>query len=528
VTLIYALTAPRPRRYSAFVKKPDGTTKSSWYTGLKLPRYRTLSKSTPVDVCIVGAGIAGLSVAYLLAKEGKSVIVLDEGPIGSGQTGRTSAHLASAIDDRFVEIERQRGKEESKLAYESHAAAIDTIERIATENQIDCNFARLNAFLSPLPTDPPDLLDREFAAAQRAGFADIELLATGGLYGGRCIRFGNQARFQPMQYLIGLANAVTAIGGRICIGKRVIDVQGADVKKDIPAIAKLRGGLQVSAGAIVVATNTPSPINDWFGIYTKQAAYRSYVIGMTVPRDAIADALYWDTADPYHYVRLQRPKASRSDLLLIGGEDHKVGQPPVGEDPFKKLEVWTREHFPAAQRVKFRWSGQVQEPADGLAFIGRANSSGENLFVATGDSGMGLTHGTIAGLLITDLIMGRENPWEKLYDPSRKMLNVEFVTENLNTVTQYKDFLTAGDVGSVEHIPKGEGALIRDGLTKLAVYRDEEGHLHKHSAICTHLQCIVQWNAIEKTWDCPCHGSRFDRLGKVLIGPAIDDLPAAK
>jgi Rieske Fe-S protein len=213
---------------------------------------------------------------------------------------------------------------------------------------------------------------------------------------------------------------------------------------------------------------------------------------------------------------------------LIGGEDHKVGQPPVGEDPFKKLEVWTREHFPAAQRVKFRWSGQVQEPADGLAFIGRANSSGENLFVATGDSGMGLTHGTIAGLLITDLIMGRENPWEKLYDPSRKMLNVEFVTENLNTVTQYKDFLTAGDVGSVEHIPKGEGALIRDGLTKLAVYRDEEGHLHKHSAICTHLQCIVQWNAIEKTWDCPCHGSRFDRLGKVLIGPAIDDLPAAK
>jgi glycine/D-amino acid oxidase-like deaminating enzyme len=512
------MTAPRLHRYISAVKKPDGTTKSSWYTGVKMPRYRTLSKATQVDVCIIGAGIAGLSVAYLLAKAGKSVLVLDEGPIGSGQTGRTSAHLASAIDDRFVEIEKLHGKDGAKLAYESHAAAIDTIERIANENQIECDFARLDAFLSPLPSDPPDSLDREFAAAQQAGFADIELLETGGLYGGRCLRFGNQARFQPMQYLVGLANAVTALGGRISTGKRVIDVQGADEKKGTPATAKLRGGLQVSATAIVVATNTPSPINDWFGIYTKQAAYRSYMIGMTVPRDAIPDALYWDTADPYHYVRLQRPAKSRSDLLLVGGEDHKVGQAPAGEDPFNKLEVWTREHFPAAQRVKFKWSGQVQEPADGLAFIGRANSSGDNLFVATGDSGMGLTHGTIAGLLITDQIMGRENPWEKLYDPSRKMLNLEFVTENANTVAQYKDFLTGGDVRSVEEIPKGEGSLIRDGLTKLAVYRDDDGQLHKHSAICPHLQCIVQWNGVEKTWDCPCHGSRFDPKGKVLMG----------
>jgi len=167
----------------------------------------------------------------------------------------------------------------------------------------------------------------------------------------------------------------------------------------------------------------------------------------------------------------------------------------------------------------------VQEPADGVAFIGRALTANENVYVATGDSGMGLTHGTIAGILISDLILGRANPWEKLYDPSRKQTNAEFVKENANAVAQYADLISGGEVKSADDIAPGSGALMRQGLSKLAVYRDEAGALHKHSAACTHLKCIVQWNHIEKTWDCPCHGSRFDPTGKVLMGPAIDDLP---
>jgi nitrite reductase/ring-hydroxylating ferredoxin subunit len=328
--------------------------------------------------------------------------------------------------------------------------------------------------------------------------------------------------------LVGLAKAIEKLGGKIRTGQRVKDVQGTDTKKKSPARAQLEGKLRVTADAIVVATNTPSPVNNWMGIYIKQASYRSYMIAAAVPKGAVKDLLYWDTGDPYHYVRLQALPRVKNDLLLIGGEDHKTGQFPLNGAPFLNLEQWGRRMFPMMGRTRYRWSGQVQEPADGLAFIGRVPTGLENVYVATGDSGMGLTHGTIAGILLTDLILGRKNRWEKLYDPGRKEFNREFLSENLNTIAQYKDFLTGGEVESTDEIAMGQGALMRKGLSKLAVYRDDSGKLHKHSAVCTHLQCIVQWNPIEKSWDCPCHGSRFDPLGKVVIGPAIDDLPAAK
>jgi Rieske Fe-S protein len=201
---------------------------------------------------------------------------------------------------------------------------------------------------------------------------------------------------------------------------------------------------------------------------------------------------------------------------------------PQEGSAFLSLETWAMEKFSMVGETRYRWSGQVQEPADGLAFIGRAPTKGENVYVITGDSGMGLTHSTIGGLLLTDLIMGRPNPWEALYDPSRKILNAEFVRENANVVAQYKDLVTSGEFKSVDEIPAGHGAVMREGLSKIAVYRDPAGKVHRHSAICTHLQCVVQWNPTEKSWDCPCHGSRFDPDGKVLMGPAIDDLPRVK
>jgi Rieske Fe-S protein len=253
------------------------------------------------------------------------------------------------------------------------------------------------------------------------------------------------------------------------------------------------------------------------------------MIGATVPKGKVDDNLYWDTGDPYHYVRLEADPERKSpfDLLLIGGEDHKTGQFPKDGAPFLALEKWAREKFPMIGEVKVRWSGQVQEPDDYVAFIGRATPHAkENVFVATGDSGMGLTHGTIAGILITDLVMGRPNAWEKLYDPARKMspLNKDFVAENLNVMAQYKDLVTGGEVKSEEDVTRGEGAVMREGLKKVAVYRDLAGSVHKCSAVCTHLGCVVEWNHVEKIWDCPCHGSRFDPEGRVVMGPAIEDL----
>ena len=518
------------------MKSPDGATTSNWYDTVKPPRYSPPPGNLRVDVCVVGAGIAGLTTAYLLAKEGKSVVVLDEGEVASGQSGRTSAHLASANDDRFIEVQKIHGVEGSKLAYESHAAAIDRIEKIVAEETIDCDFKRLDGYLFSLPTDEPDLLDRELEAAKRAGFADakkIERIILAGYETGPCLCFPRQARFQPVKYLAALAKAVEKQGGKIYTGCRVKDVQGADAEKKQPARAQIDDGpAAVLADAIVVATNTPAPINDWAGIYTKQAAYRTYMIGATVPKGSVDDALYWDTGDPYHYVRLEADKDRKGDdLLIVGGEDHKTGQFPEEAAPFMALEKWAREKFPMIRDVTVRWSGQVQEPDDYVGFIGRATPHAkENMFVATGDSGMGLTHGTIAGILITDLIMGRPNAWEKLYDPARKMspLNRDFISENLNVVAQYKDLVTRGDVKSEADVSRGQGAVIREGLKKLAVYRDAAGTVHKCSAVCTHLGCVVEWNHVEKSWDCPCHGSRFDPQGRVLMGPAIEDLGKAE
>ena len=250
-------------------------------------------------------------------------------------------------------------------------------------------------------------------------------------------------------------------------------------------------------------------------------------IGARVPRDAVPRALFWDTPAPYHYVRLQ--PADGHDVLIVGGEDHKTGQKDDAEERFARLEQWTRRHFPMAQDVEFRWSGQVLEPVDYMAFIG-PNPGGDpgNVYIATGDSGHGMTHGTIAGMLLTDMIMVRPNPWTQLYDPNRVSLRSagELAKENINVAFQYKDYVTPGEVASTDDIAPGSGAVIRRGVHKVAAYRDERGVLHERSAVCTHLRCIVAWNSAEGTFDCPCHGSRFDPYGRVVNGPAIGDLEA--
>jgi nitrite reductase/ring-hydroxylating ferredoxin subunit len=248
------------------------------------------------------------------------------------------------------------------------------------------------------------------------------------------------------------------------------------------------------------------------------------VIGVRVPKDSVTRALYWDTGDPYHYLRLQRE--DDHDVLIVGGEDHKTGQENDGEERFARLEQWTRERFPQMLAVEYHWSGQVMEPVDGLAFIGRNPLDDDNVYIATGDSGQGMTHGTIAGMLLTDLIQGRKNKWEDLYSPSRLRLKSlpEYASENINVAGQYADYVTAGDIKSEAELKPGEGAIMRDGISKIAVRRDANGNVHKLSAVCPHLGCVVAWNSTEQTWDCPCHGSRFSAEGRVYHGPANSDL----
>jgi Rieske Fe-S protein len=235
--------------------------------------------------------------------------------------------------------------------------------------------------------------------------------------------------------------------------------------------------------------------------------------------------------DPYHYVRLQELDDA-NEVLISGGEDHKTGQATDFDRRYEEIEKWTRLRFPEANEIAFRWSGQVMEPVDHLAYIGRNPHDSDNVFIATGDSGMGMTHGTIAGMLLTDRILGRPNPWEKLYDPGRVAKSTSavatYVQENLNVAKEYVELASGGDVSNVEEIAPGTGAVMRRGLTKVACYREPDGVLHEYSAICPHLKCVVHWNDFEKTWDCPCHGSRFDCFGQVVNGPANSNLPVVE
>jgi nitrite reductase/ring-hydroxylating ferredoxin subunit len=220
-----------------------------------------------------------------------------------------------------------------------------------------------------------------------------------------------------------------------------------------------------------------------------------------------------------------RSGGAEDDILIVGGEDHKTGQHEDLQAPFGSLERWARERYPMAGQVVFRWSGQVMEPFDGIGYIGR-NPGGQNVFVITGDSGNGMTHTTLGAMLVTDLICGRPNRWERLYDPSRKKIKggSEYIRENVNVALQYRDYLAKGDVPASDEIANGSGAVLRRGLKLVAAFRDEHGVLHERSAICPHLGCVVRWNHVERTWDCPCHGSRFDGFGKVLNGPSPVDL----
>jgi glycine/D-amino acid oxidase-like deaminating enzyme/nitrite reductase/ring-hydroxylating ferredoxin subunit len=494
-----------------------------WTAAGELPETEPLRGDARTDVCVVGAGIAGLSTAYHLVRNGLSVVVLDDGPIGGGETSRTTGHLSNALDDRYHELERLFGEDGAQRAAESHTAAIDRIEAIVAEERIDCGFERLDGYLFGPPGASADELDEELDAARRAGLTDVERVARAPLPSfdtGPCLRFPRQGQFDPMPYLAGLARAIRRAGGGIFTGTAAVRVEGGSA----PRVTTATGPV-VSAGAVVVATN--ASILDQLITDVVQAAYRTYAIGARVRRGIIPKALYWDTLDPYHYVRL----AERGELLIAGGEDHRTGEEDDGEERLQRLEDWTRERFPL-QEVRFRWSGQILEPVDSLAFIGRAPTSAANLYLATGDSGHGLTHGTIAGLLLTDLILGRKNEWADLYRPSRLRAYAtrDFLQENLDTVSQYGDWLTPGEVDSEAAIRPGEGAVVRRGLVKCAVYRDESGILHELSAICPHLGCIVRWNSTERTWDCPCHGSRYDTAGRVLNGPTKTGMagPAAR
>ncbi|HVY58452.1 MAG TPA: FAD-dependent oxidoreductase [Xanthobacteraceae bacterium] len=501
----------------------DERSVSFWSSTVELEQPESLRQDDAADVVVIGAGIAGLSVAYELALEGVSVIVVDRGRIAGGMTARTTAHLASDSDDSYDELIRTRGLDDAEEFFASHAAAISRIEFIQQTEGIACDFARVNGYLFAPPGSDAGILEREAEAAHRVGLATtwIERAPIEGVNTGRALCFPGQARFHPLKYAAGLVRGIRARNGRIFGNTPVTKIEEDGTRLAV----ELEGGAQIGAGAVVVATN--SPINDRLAVHPKQAPYRTYVVAGRVPHGSVTDALFWDTSDPYHYVRLQ-PDVD-GDVLIVGGEDHKSGLAEDMPERLARLESWARDLFPSLGDISWRWSGQVMEPVDGAGFIGR-NPGSRNVYVVTGDSGQGMTHGAMAGMLLRDLILHRDTAWAHLYDPGRAVARaaMEVVRENVDVAVNFAQYVTPGEVDSVDDLRRGQGAVVREGLGKLAAFRDDGGRLHVRSAVCTHMGCIVHWNPFERCWDCPCHGSQFAVDGSVLNGPATAPLDPAE
>ncbi len=498
----------------------DEQTRSLWMSG-DSPDAPRLSSAEQGDVAIVGAGIAGLSCAYELASRGRSVVVVDRGGIGGGMTLRTTAHLASACDDFYVEVEKARGADNARLLYQSLAASIDRIEEIQRAEQIGCDFARVDGYWFLAPDCPESRLNEERDACQRLGVPVEDSHKATPLHAkglSRSLRFPRQARIHPAKYVSGLAAAVRNKGGRLYASTPIEEIT--------PDASKVRlqtaDGHEIVADHAIVGTN--SPVELQVALHSKQAPYRTYAIAAKIPKGDLEDALYWDTLDPYHYVRLQ-PLSAQDDIVIIGGEDHKSGEADDGEQRFAALEDWTRERLPNLGAMTHRWSGQVLEPVDLIGFIGRSPDS-DRVYLVSGDSGQGITNGAVSGILIRDLITTGSSPWADLYNPSREIASSlgDYVKENLTPLANFAEYLTASGISAAEELKPGEGRVFRSGMHKLAACRDRQGALHVRSASCTHLGCIVHWNSTEQCWDCPCHGSQFAPDGTALNGPAVSGL----
>jgi glycine/D-amino acid oxidase-like deaminating enzyme/nitrite reductase/ring-hydroxylating ferredoxin subunit len=403
-------------------------------------------------------------------------------------------------------------------------AAINRIEAVCRDEGIEADFARIDGVLVPARSEDQRELEKEFDACRKIEMAVewIDQLPVGHSGGTRGLRFAGQGRFHPLKYCAGLAAAIERLGGRIHGGTAYT---GHEESGDSVQV-EFESGASVICDAAMFATN--SPVNAKVAVHTKQVPMRTYAIAARVPSGSMPDILLWDTLEAYHYVRLQ-PDPS-GDWLIVGGEDHRSGTADDGDERFARLESWARERFGGLGEVAYRWSGQVMEPVDFLPYSGLTPGS-KRTYVHTGDSGMGMTNSVAGALNFAALLDGGKAHFADLFDPSRKPADrtslAEFVEGQAGAVANLAEYLTPGDVDSADSIAPGEGAVMRRGTSKLAVYRGADGALIERSAVCTHVGCIVHWNGTEKCWDCPCHGSQFAPDGSVLNGPAVSPLAPA-
>ena len=503
-------------------------TASYWTDNTPAPRFSALKEDIAVDVLVVGAGITGITAAYLLKRAGYNVALVEKDRCLSGDTSNTTAHLTSVTDTLLSDLVKNFGKDHAQAVWDAQYAAIDLIDRVVWREQIKCQFDWVSAYLynPSRQTGRPDQeshaidLQKEANLAAELGF-DAELVASAPFINQPAVRYDNQAKFHPRKYLIALLRLLcSGKGCQVYEQTNIAEIEGS------PITATTSNGARIHCEHVLIATHVPlqgkSGLLPATVLQSKLAPYSSYVVGGWVPRGTVHEGLYWDTGDPYDYLRVDR--RHDHDFIIFGGEDHKTGQVEDTTACFNQLERRLKALLPDIA-ITHRWSGQVIETNDGLPYIGE---TAERQFVATGFAGHGMTFGTLSAMMFTDYVAGEKNPWADLFDAGRTKIKGglwDYIKENKDYPYYLIRDRFAGTSGqSLRAIKRGQGEVIEVDGQPAAVYRGLDSQIYVRSATCTHMGCYVHFNDAEHTWDCPCHGSRFKVNGEVLAGPAEEPL----
>ena len=491
--------------------------KSPWIESGHLPRFPKLAGNLNVDVAIVGGGITGITAAYLLKKAGRSVALVERDRCAHVDTGHTTAHLTYVTDTRVSDLVKTFGRDHAQASWEAGLAAMMQIRALVEDEKIECGYTSVPGYLHDRWKTPTkaevERLREDAELALELGF-DARFVESVPFVNRAGIRFANQAKFHPLRYLAGLLPRIAGDGSHVFENTEVTEFQ-AD------PLAVKANQHTIRCDYLVIATHVPLMGTAGFVgatlLQTKLASYSSYAVGAKVPKGTLPEAIFADTDDPYYYLRVDR--FPQHDYAIFGGEDHKTGQETDADAHVQRLEEMFASIVPEA-KVDARWTGQVVETPDGLPYIGETAA---RQFVATGFAGNGMTFGTLGAMMATDAALGRKNPWRDLFDVNRKKLAAvwDYLKENVDYPFYYiKDKLKAAEGTTLDELKRGEGKILKLEGQRVAAYRDTHGRVTKLSPVCTHLGCIVHWNQADSTWDCPCHGSRFQATGEVLAGPA--------
>jgi glycine/D-amino acid oxidase-like deaminating enzyme/nitrite reductase/ring-hydroxylating ferredoxin subunit len=493
-----------------------------WIDTTPIKRFPRLQKSTNVDVVVVGAGVTGITAAYLFKKAGVTVALLERERVAANDTGHTTAHLTYVTDFELQELARNFGNDHAQATWDAGAAAINEIEGIVQDEGIDCEFTRVPGYLHiQVDTSSPkesSSLKEEADLATKLGF-DATYLTSVPYFNLPGLRFANQAKFHPRKYLRSLIMKVPGHGSHVFEKSAATDFD--PVKHRVKA-----NGSWIGFDRLILATNNPlvglATIAGATLLQTKLSLYTSYALGARIQSETIPEALFWDTREPYDYLRVDRHRDF--EYVIYGGEDHKTGQKNKTQRAYARLWARLKKILPQS-RVDHRWSGQIISTPDGLPYIGE---NAERQFLATGFCGNGITFGTVAAIMAHDWATGRKNPWTDLFAVDRKKIKGatwNYLRENMDyPYYMVKDRIARPEADSVRALEPGDGMIIGSRGKKIAAFRDRTGKLYKLSPVCPHLGCLVRWNSAESTWDCPCHGSRFKSTGEVIAGPAEEGL----